>query len=118
MNDDKHMLILPAPMLHLRNYHTEFHKTWYWGYIEICSINFILICIAKIKSLFYRKKKPSSTDFLEGRLYTTLIHDKKCRESSIRTTIVIKNSSDIKNIQCMQKYTQSFSYAHCFMPLC
>jgi len=64
------------------------------------------------------KKKPSSTDFFKDGLYKILIHDKKCRESSIRTTTVKKNSSDINNIQCMQKYTQSFSYACCFMPLC
>lgn len=118
MNEDKHMLILHAHILYLRSYHTEFYKTWYWGYTESCSINFILICIGIIKPLFYSKQKPSSTDFLEDGLYKILIHDKKCRDSSIRTTTVIKNSSDIKNIKCKQKYTQSVSYACCFIPLC
>jgi hypothetical protein len=78
-----------------------------------CSMNFILICVGIIKLLFYTKKKPSSTYFLEDGLYKILIHEKKNWESSIRTTTVIKNSSDIKNIQSMQKHTQSFSYACC-----
>ena len=79
MNEDKLMLILSAPMLHLGSYHTEFYKTWYWGYNKSCLINFILICIGIIKPLFYMKRKPSSTDFVEDGLYKILTHDKKCR---------------------------------------
>jgi hypothetical protein len=122
MNEDKHMLILPALMLHLRSYHTEFYKTWYWGYTKSCSINFILICIGIIKPLFYMKKKTSSTDFLEDRLYKILIHDKKCRDSSIRTTAVI-NKALILRIYNALKNTPShfltpvvsclYANAHC-----
>ena len=58
------------------------------------------------------KHKPSSTDFLEDRLYKILIQDKKCIKSSIITKTVIKNSSDIKNIQCLQNTPSPF-----FMPV-
>ena len=77
MNEDKHMLILPTPMLHLGSYHTKFYKSRHWGYTKRCSINFVLICVGIIKPLFYAKQKPSSTYFLEDGLYKILIHEKK-----------------------------------------